>query len=53
MGWDNPNDRHTPDGHLESWFRQQVRDILNLDTFTRDQKILEELRRLKKLDERH
>lgn len=52
MSYDNPNVRHTPDGHVESWFRQQVRDILDLDPFTRDQKILDELRRLKRLEAR-
>lgn len=50
MSIDNSNTRYTPDGHPESWFRQQIRDILDLDMFTRDHKILEELRRLKNVD---
>ena len=39
-------DLHVPEGR----FRAQVRDILGLDPFTRDQKIFDELRRLKALD---
>ena len=44
------NQRYTPDGNPESHFRQRIRDILNLDWSTRDEKIYDELRRLKKLD---
>lgn len=40
-----------PDTHYqESRFRETVREILDLDPFTRDQKIFDELRRLKQLD---
>lgn len=34
----------------ESRFRYEVRELLGLDPFTRDQKIFDELRRLKVLD---
>ncbi len=47
------NRRLTPDGHPESNFRQQIRDILNLDWSTRDQRIYDELRRLKKVEAEH
>ena len=43
------NQRLTPDGQPESKFRQQIRDILDLDWSTRDEKIYDELRRLKTL----
>lgn len=39
-------DRNVP----ESPFRAKVRDVLGLDPFTRDQKLFDELRRLKALD---
>lgn len=42
--------RFDPNGNPESEFRQRIRDILNLDWSTRDEKIYDELRRLKKLD---
>ena len=44
------NRRYTPDGNPESHFRQRIRDILGLDWSTRDEKIYDELRRLKKQD---
>ena len=44
------NQRLTPDGNPESNFRQRIRDILDLDWSTRDEKIYEELRRLKRLE---
>ena len=47
---DNVNVRRTPDGNPESNFRQQIRDILDLDWSTRDEKIYEELRRLKRIE---
>lgn len=41
-----------PDTDLpEDPFRAKVRDVLGLDPFTRNQKIFDELRRLKKLDD--
>jgi len=46
------NVRLTPDGVTETRFRREVRDILDLDLFTRDDQILAELRRLKKLETR-
>lgn len=39
-------------GDDEPPFHERVRDVLNLDWSTRDEKIFEELRRLKRLDER-
>lgn len=57
MGSHAINERLTPDGHTENKFREEVRDILNLDLFTRDYVIFDELRRLKvlerKLNEQH
>jgi len=47
------NKRYTPDMNLEQTFRGQVRDILDLDIFTRDEQIFEELRRLKRQQENH
>ena len=47
---DNVNVRRTPDGQTESKFRQQIRDLLDLDWSTRDEKIYEELGRLKCLE---
>lgn len=44
------NVRYTPDRHPESQFRQKIRDILDLDWSTRDDKIYDELRRLKRAD---
>ena len=46
----SPNVRYTPEGVVEQRLREQVRDILGLDWSTRDEAILDELRRLKKLD---
>ena len=46
------NERFTPDGHHESWFRQQVRDLLGLDFSARDARIFDELRRLKRVEQR-
>lgn len=46
------NRRYTPDGNPESLFRQRIRDILDLDFSARNEQIYEELRRLKRLDER-
>jgi len=45
------NKRYTPDMNLEQTFRGQVRDILDLDVFTRDEQIFEELRELKRIEE--
>lgn len=44
------NVRYTPTRRLESLFRQQVRDILDLDWSTRNDQIFEELRRFKELE---
>lgn len=52
MGTNPINVRHTPDGQVETNFRRQVRDALNLDEFTRDDVIVEELRKLKRLEAR-
>lgn len=46
------NERFTPDMNTETHFRQDVRDILNLDWSARDFAILEELRRLKAIEAR-
>ena len=46
----HPNRRFDPDHNIENAFRQTVRDILDLDPFTRDYAIFEELRRLKKME---
>ena len=47
---ENLNRRYDPNGNPESDFRQRVRDILDLDWSARDEKIYEELRRLKILE---
>ena len=44
------NTRYTPDGNIEQKFRQQVRDALDLDWSTRDQQIIDEIRRLKRVE---
>lgn len=46
----NPNDRLTPNGHVEGGFRREVRSILDLDIFTRDYLIFERLRDLVRLE---
>jgi len=46
------NVRYTPDGRLESLFREQVRNILDLGWSTRTQQIFNELRRLKDIERR-
>jgi len=48
----NPNTRYTPDGNIEPEFREQVREALDLDWGTRDQQILDEIRRLKRVEAR-
>jgi len=45
------NRRLTPDGNIEQDFRAQVRDLLDLDIFTRDFAIFEEIKRLKRVDQ--
>lgn len=46
-------DNYNPDTEQpEDKFRALVRDALNLDPFTRDQKIFDELKRLKALDKK-
>lgn len=42
------NDRNTPSGHLEDKFRREVRYALEVDNFTRDDQIIDEIHRLKK-----
>jgi hypothetical protein len=50
----NPvNERLDPNGRLETPFRNEVRDLLNLDVFTRDDQIFDEIRRLKAIAESH
>jgi hypothetical protein len=44
------NKRLTPDREVEVHFRREVRDALGLDLFTRDDQILDEIRRLKRLE---
>lgn len=46
----NKNTRLDPNGNEETHFRQEVRNILDLDWSTRNYKIYEELRRLKRLE---
>lgn len=41
------NARYTPDGARESLFRQQVRDIVDLNWSAHNAQILDELKRLK------
>lgn len=43
-----PNTIHPDTQDVETKFREQIRDILDLDPFVRDQAIFDELRRLKK-----
>lgn len=47
----NPNDRRDPDGNLESTFREQVRDALGVDQFTRDFEIIERIKWLRAFKE--
>ena len=42
------NDRTTPSGYLEGKFRRDVRYALEVDIFTRDDQIIDEIYRLKK-----
>lgn len=42
------NSRITPSGEVETKFRREVRDALDLDIFTRDDQIVDEIRRLKR-----
>ena len=44
------NQRMTPDGEIEDTFRCAVRMALGLDLFTRDDQIINEIERLKKLE---
>jgi hypothetical protein len=44
------NDRHDPEGRLEGDFRRDVRDALGMDLFTRDASIIEEIKRLKRVE---
>ena len=44
----HPNIRRTPNDQPESEFRDKVRDALDMDMFTRDSQIIEEIKRLKK-----
>lgn len=47
----DPNTRYTPAGTVETDFREAVRDVLGLDWSTRTDQILDELRRLKALEQ--
>lgn len=42
------NLRLTPSGDVEDAFRRKLRDVLDLDLFTRDDQILDEIRKLKR-----
>ena len=47
----NPNIRYTPDGQVESEFREKVRDLIGLDFSARDEQIYARLRELKKFED--
>lgn len=47
------NDRVTPAGDIEGRFRREVRDALDMDIFTRDFQIIEEIKRLKAVEKYH
>lgn len=42
------NRRSDPDGNLETRFRCDVRDALDMDMFTRDGQIIDEIKKLKR-----
>lgn len=44
------NIRITPSGDVETTFRREVRLALDLDIFTRDDQIVDEVRRLKNVE---
>ncbi len=47
----NPkNIRYTPEGPQENEFRLNVRDALGMDVFTRNDQILDEIRRLREVE---
>ena len=46
----NTSLRHTPDDKLETPFREDVRNALDLDMFTRDFQIIAEIKRLKAVE---
>ena len=43
----HPNIRRTPNDQPETEFRDKVRDALDMDMFTRDFQIIDEIRKLK------